>query len=60
MEGCLTGNCPLAGGSLVALGDLSDEYVISHTAFCSSSFPEKLTRIIVQGKGSVGEVERAS
>lgn len=28
LEGWLTGNCPLAGGSMVALGDLFDEYII--------------------------------
>lgn len=45
LEGCLTGNFPLTGGSLVALGVRH-----SHTAFCTGLFSEMLTRTTVQGK----------
>lgn len=51
LEGCLSGHCPLAGGSLVALGDLFDEYIIpTPPSFCTGSFPEMLTRTTVQGE----------
>lgn len=44
----------------MALGDLFDESIISHTAFYIGLFPGLLIKITVHEKDPVGEVERAS